>query len=258
MHPIFSKASLSKDRRRESENFSKNPSSSDSSFQQQFEQLIRESDSLKWQLEKILLNRLSPQDPVYSEFVDKVMSKNMERQQKTFMKSMPAQRRRDEPFDFNNKFTLEKIVQHIENEKRRRSENHYRHFHSDMSRSRFFSNSVREDHPSITSPNLSGTVGGAGGFYGIPLRLQRHERKRRLRRYLSFSNGVTYHANSAQQASNLLPDLSGSRLRNSFCYYGGRPFGVSDSLSQRYINQTNHQNQVFNSSNSNQTVPTPI
>lgn len=79
MHPIFSKASLSKERRRESENFSKNPSSSDSSFQQQFELLIRESESLKWQLEKILLNRLTPQDPVYSEFVDKVISKNIER-----------------------------------------------------------------------------------------------------------------------------------------------------------------------------------
>ena len=87
------------------------------------------------------------------------------------MKSMPAQRRRDDHFDTGNKFTLEKIVQHIENEKRLRSENHQRHFHSDMSRSRFFSNSVREDHPSITSPNFSGTVGGNAGFYGIPLRL---------------------------------------------------------------------------------------
>ena len=58
-----------------------------------------------------------------------------------------------------------------------------------------------------------------------------------MHRYLSFSNGVTYHAKSAQN-SNLLPELSGgdAHQRHSFCQigYGGRPFfGVSDSLSSR-------------------------
>lgn len=47
MHPIFSKASLSKEKLRESENFSKYHSSSDSSFQQTFEQLLRADVDLK-------------------------------------------------------------------------------------------------------------------------------------------------------------------------------------------------------------------
>ena len=68
---------------------------------------------------------------------------------------------------FEIKFTRERIEQHLENEKKRLSENLQRPFHSDMSRSRFFSNSVREDHPSITSPNWSGTVGRGTGYYGL-------------------------------------------------------------------------------------------
>ena len=148
---------------------------------------------------------------------------------------MPAQKRKGDMFEI--KFTRERIEQHLENEKKRLSENLQRPFHSDMSRSRFFSNSMREDHPSITSPNWSGTVGRGTGYYGLQRHLNRHERKRRLHRYLSFSNGVTYHAKSAQN-SNLLPELSGwdAYQRNSFCQigYGGHPFfGVSDSLSSR-------------------------
>lgn len=65
-------------------------------------------------------------------------------------------------------FTVERVVQHIENQKRVKSTvNNKRHFfHSDngMSRSRFYlsmnnssSNNNVKDHPSITSPNLSGT-----------------------------------------------------------------------------------------------------
>jgi len=82
---------------------------------------------------------------------------------------------------------------HIEQEKMRRSEKPYRPFHSDMSRSRFMSNSLREDHPSITSPyNLSGTAK-TSNLHRMQLHFRRHERKRRLHRYLSLNNGVTYH-----------------------------------------------------------------
>lgn len=80
---------------------------------------------------------------------------------------MPAQRRKGNNDIFEIKFTRERVEQHIENEKKRVSEGFYRPFHSDMSRSRFFSNSVREDHPSITSPNLSGTQGWGTGFNGL-------------------------------------------------------------------------------------------
>ena len=89
MHPIFSKASLSKEKHRESENFSKHQSSSDSSFQQAFEQILLESESLKFQLEEILLGRMSPSDPVYSEFIERIVAKNKERQQKIFNNSQP-------------------------------------------------------------------------------------------------------------------------------------------------------------------------
>lgn len=64
----------------------------------------------------------------------------------------------------------------------------------------------------------------------MQLHFPKHYRKRRLTRYFSISNGVTYHAKSAQQASNLLPELSGGRYRNSLCHLN-RPFGISDSLS---------------------------
>ena len=77
MHPIFSKASLSKNKESEN-NFSKHQSSSDSSFKQTFEQILRESDGLKLQLDEILMNRLSPHDPVYSEFIDRIFAKNKE------------------------------------------------------------------------------------------------------------------------------------------------------------------------------------
>jgi len=142
-----------------------------------------------------LLNRLTPADPVYTEFVGRIVAKNKQRQQKILASSMPAQRRKDDFLDA--RFTQERVVQHIENQKKKRHSEHiYRPFHSDMSRSRFFSNSVREDHPSITSPNLSGTVGPTQ-LRGTQLLFHRHERRRRLHRYLSFSNGVTYHAKSA-------------------------------------------------------------
>ena len=154
---------------------------------------------------------------------------------------MPAQRKKEQLLE--NKFTTENIAQHIENErKRRHSENVYRPFHSDMSR-RFFSNSLREDYPSMTSPNFSGTIVG-NGLRHLHLR---HERRRRLHRILSFSNGVTYHAKSAKTASNFLPELSyGGRYRNSMCQFGGNPFGVSESHSHVRFN-----NKQIDSSNSN-------
>lgn len=140
------------------------------------------------------------------------MAKNKERQHKIFANSMPAQRKKEDFFE--NKITQERIVLHIEHEKMRRSEKIYRPFHSDMSRSRFLSNSLREDHPSITSPNLSGTARGSH-LHRMQLHFRRHERNRRLHRYLSLNNGVTYHR-SAQQASVMLPELSGGLFRSSF------------------------------------------
>ena len=62
---------------------------------------------------------------------------------------------------FMSKFTQKRVVQHIEKEMMRRSERPLKLPHSDMDRSRFLSNSLREDHPSITSPNLSITARGS-------------------------------------------------------------------------------------------------
>jgi len=76
---MFSKASLSKEKQKESGSIPKHQSSSDSSFQQTFEQLLRESESLKLQLEEILRHRLTKLDPMYSEFVERIVSKNQER-----------------------------------------------------------------------------------------------------------------------------------------------------------------------------------
>ena len=94
------------------------------------------------------------------------MARNKERQQKLFAdtrwNSMPAaQRKKDDLFE--SKFTQERVVRHIEYEMMRHSERVHKPFYSDMSRSRFFSNSMRdrEDHPSITSPNPSGTAHGS-------------------------------------------------------------------------------------------------
>ena len=197
MHKIYSKTKVSREQEkiRLSGSFSKHQSSSDSSFKQCFDQLLRESDSLKRRMEEIVRLRLTPNDPQYSEFVERIVAKNKERQQLIFSKSMPpAQRKREDLLETT--FTAHRIVEHIENTKRQwLSENVYRPFHSDMSRSRFLSNSVRELNPSIISPNFSGTLHGGMGAHPL---FHRHEKKRRLHRYLSFSNGVTYHAKSAQ------------------------------------------------------------
>ena len=230
---------------RGSESISKKLSSSDSSFMQAFEQLIQESSGLKMRYEEILRSRLNLSDPVYSEFVDKIIAKNKERQQKMFANSMPPQRRKEDFLE--NRFTSKRIVQHIENLKRRRSDKFCRHVHSDMSRSIYLSN-LYEDNSSIKSPNLSGTAG-VSHLRRMQLHFNRHERKRRLHRYLSFNNGVTYHK-SAQQASVHLPELSSGIYRNSLCQGGGRTFGISDSMSQRVP-------QVAKDSSSSQKV-TPI
>lgn len=60
------------------------------------------------------MNKLAPSDPAYSEFVDRLVTKNRERESQSFFKSMPA--RKDDLLE--NKFTLERVVYHIENQKK--------------------------------------------------------------------------------------------------------------------------------------------
>lgn len=82
-------------------------------------------------------------DHMYHEFVERIVAKNKERQQKIFPNSMPINRRKEDLLA-DIKFTQERVVMHIEHQKKLRSENNCRHLHSDMSRSRFLSNSLRE------------------------------------------------------------------------------------------------------------------
>jgi len=60
------------------------------------------------QYEEILRSRLSFSDPVYSEFVDRILAKNKERQQKIFENSMPPQRRKEDFLE--NRFTSKRVV----------------------------------------------------------------------------------------------------------------------------------------------------
>jgi len=60
------------------------------------------------QYEEILRSRLSFSDPVYSEFVDRILAKNKERQQKIFANSMPPQRRKEDFLE--NRFTSKRVV----------------------------------------------------------------------------------------------------------------------------------------------------
>ena len=102
----------------DSDNFSKFNHSSDSSFARTFNRLLEESEGLRWQYKMILRRQLSIGNDVYSNFVDKIISKNKELLQ-NYSRSLPLNRKREDFFDQIKPFTFENVVKHIENEKMR-------------------------------------------------------------------------------------------------------------------------------------------
>ena len=96
-------------------------------------------------LQDEISNKLSIDNDVYSNFVDKIISKNKELLQ-NYSRSLPLNRKREDFFDQIKPFTFDSVVKHIESEKMFYAQSEQiqkedmRLVHSDMS-GRFLTNS---------------------------------------------------------------------------------------------------------------------
>lgn len=165
-----------------SDSYSKNWSN-DSPFSKTFKRLLSEATDLKTEYEHILRSQLTPENPTYTKFVEKVIAKSKQ-MNSSLVHSVPLNQRREDLSALDSQFTPGRIQKYIERKKRRRTAR------SDSC----YMVPSRYSLPSIASPLVFSKTVCPNCWKSLNVQSKIKSYQNRLRRYFSLSNGFTYRA----------------------------------------------------------------